>query len=207
MKKILLFITVITLLVSCEKQRGTDTSKQAEGIQADASAGKYAEIVNNAVSNYFSRQKINKDKGSENSGKDNNSGRVLQTKSFKITGSGAIVYVSEGCAAGLVQFTSSGTAKANVLGTMDQKTAFCMDPVTQEIPTPPSGTATTKEGDMLFYVLTGMGVDTATGFIYQNYVFTSGTGEYSNVTGTMTLLYNVFEPTNFAYTGTGTISY
>ena len=204
MKKILLFITVIAFLVSCEKQSGSDAAKQADLIQVDPAAGKNAEIVNNAVLNYFSTQKVNKDNSDK---KDDKKDKKDKTKDFKISGSGAITYIPEDCGAGTLRFRSTGTAKANVLGTMDQNTTFCVDAATQQILTLPSGTALSKKGDQLFYSLAGMGVDPATGFTYQNYIFTGGTGEYEGATGSMTLTYHVFTPVNFEYTGTGSVTF
>ncbi|HCN83616.1 MAG TPA: hypothetical protein DIT07_08345 [Sphingobacteriaceae bacterium] len=94
-----------------------------------------------------------------------------------------------------------------MLGTVDQKTSFCIDPATRQILTLPTGTAEDKDGNKLNYSLAGMGIDAATGLTYQTYVITGGTGDYKKATGSMTLLYHVFTDFNFAYTGTGTITF
>lgn len=205
MKKILLFVTLITFLVtSCEKD-AADSAKQADLVQVDPNAAKYAEAVNNAVVNYLNTSKVNKDngKGDDGKGKDK-----LKTKDFKISGSGAISYIPDGeCGEGMLRFKSTGEAKSNLLGKVDQRTTFCVNPATEKALSRPTGTAEDKDGNKLDYALAGMGLDEASGFIYQIYEITGGTGEYKNATGNMTLLYHVFAPTNFAYTGKGTITY
>ncbi len=204
MKKILLFITLITFMVtSCEKD-AANSSKQADLVQVDPNAAKYAEAVNKAVLNLLSVDKVNKDNGKDddNKGKDK-----LKTKDFKIQGSGAITYVPNACGTGTLKFKSTGEAKSNLLGKVDQKTTFCLDAATQQILTLPSGVAEDKDGNKLNYSLAGMGIDAATGFTYQIYAISGGTGEYKNATGSMTLLYHVFTPTNFEYTGKGTMTF
>jgi hypothetical protein len=216
MKKILLFITAITFLITaCEKDGAN--SKQAEAVQVDPNAAKYAELANNAVVNFLNTDKINnsgkdddkkdKDDKDDKKDKDDKGKDKLKTKDFKISGTGAIKYIPNGCGTGTLKFTSKGEAKSNLLGNVDQKTSFCLDAVTQQILTVPSGTAEDCDGNVLNYSLAGMGIDAATGFTYQVYTITGGKGDYKKATGTMTLLYHVFTPTNFAYTGKGTMTF
>ena len=69
------------------------------------------------------------------------------------------------------------------------------------------GVGTAANGDKLYYALVGAGMDAATGFMFQQYVFTGGTGKFADATGNMTLLYTVNTPTNYEYTGEGSITF
>jgi hypothetical protein len=76
-----------------------------------------------------------------------------------------------------------------------------------EIIAPVVGVGKAANGDELLYAFAGAGVDAETGFMFQYYIIVGGTGKFTNASGNMTLLYHVNTPTDFAYTGTGTISY
>lgn len=198
MKKIILVVTAVIFLASCEKNTAPSSSNQS-----DSDVKTYSEIAAKAAIDLFKTEKINKN-GDDKNKEDKN--EKSETKKIKITGSGNINYVLNGCGNGTLQFQSSGSATSTFLGSISQKTSFCIDSATGQAMGAITGTATTHNGDKLYYSLTGMGIDPATGLTYQDYSFTGGTGKYAGATGSMTLVYDVFTPATFHYDGTGSIT-
>jgi hypothetical protein len=188
MKNFLLFAAAIMLFGSCEK----DVSLSASN-HSDAALKKYADIASNALS-------------SSNNGAVNPQeiidGQV--TRPLKNSGSGTISYYPGGCGAGTLQLISVGTGNSTALGAFTQTTTVC---ITNGVPTSVVGVGIAANGDALNYIFTGQGIDPATGFTYQDYIIAGGSGRFANASGNITLLYSVRTPTNFTYTGEGTITY
>jgi len=204
MKKILLFAAAILLLVTCKKDMNSDTSNQADG-----ALKKYADMATNAAISYNNgnnKNDIDK-KGDDKNGDDKNGNDKQVSKPIKISGSGTISYVPNGCGAGTLQLQSLGTGNSTVLGLFKQTTTICINGSTGEIVGLVTGVAKAANGDQLFYTFVGAGIDPATGFLFQNYIITGGSGRFKNASGSMTLLYNVNTPTNYSYTGSGTVTY
>jgi len=207
MKKIILFALAVMLLTTCTKDMNSVPSTQA-----DASLKQYADIATQAAISYNKGNDNKNDfdkKGDDNNGNDsrgNDNDDKHLTKVLKSSGSGTISYVPNGCGAGTLQLQSVGTGTSTVLGSFRQTTNICINPATGAIIGSVIGTAKTANGDKLFYTFVGAGVDPATGFLFQNYVISGGTGKFEGATGNLTLLYQVNTPTNFAYTGSGSIT-
>jgi hypothetical protein len=192
MKKILIIAAVALLFGSCEKDMITETTNQDD-------LKKYAEMASSAI-----LLKANDGSGIQMSANKTNNGKRI-TRPLKSTGSGTISYIPGGCGAGTVQFRSDGTGNSTALGLQTQVTTFCFN---ADGPTGPiGGVGTAANGDKLNYALVGAGMDPATGFMFQKYVFTGGTGRFAEATGDMTLLYSVNTPTNYEYTGEGSITF
>jgi hypothetical protein len=128
------------------------------------------------------------------------------TRPLKDSGSGTTSLIPGGCGVGTFQVSANGTGISTALGSFTQTTSFCMNSSFEPISTP-TGVGIAANGDKLNYTFVGTGTDPETGFTYQNYIFSGGTGRFANATGNVTLLYSVRTQTNYAYTGTGTITY
>jgi hypothetical protein len=186
MKKILLFAAAIILLGACEKDAGLTNLSPS-----DLTLKKYAEEASKALTSY----------NGANIPEQINEGVA---RPLKNTGSGTISYLPGGCGDGTLQLTSVGTGNSTALGAFTQTTTVCL---MNGIPTSVVGLGTAANGDALNYVFTGQGIDAATGFTYQTYLIAGGSGRFAAATGNITLLYSVRTPTNFTYTGEGTITY
>ena len=194
MKKILIIAAVALLFGSCKKDTVTETTNQAD-------LKKYAEISSSAL--LLKAKDVSDIQMSAN--KSNNGKRV--TRPLKSKGSGTISYIPGGCGDGTLQFRSDGTGNSTALGLQTQVTTFCISLTTGQVIGAIGGVGTAANGDKLYYSLAGAGTDIATGFEFQQYVFTGGTGKFADATGNMTLLYSVNTPTNYEYTGEGSITF
>jgi|GEM_PF-1967516 len=195
MKRILIFAAVMLFMASCKKEMASDSS-----IQPQLSAREYAKITEDALL-AKSKEGKGEDK-SENSAKDER-----ETKVLKSSGSGTIAYTPGGCGAGTVQFNSNGTGNSTVIGFFSQQITFCMDGVTGQVISPITGVGTTPNGSKIYYEFAGQGKDLATGFMYQDYIITGGTGKFEGASGATRLLYDINESLAYRYTGTGTITF
>ncbi len=194
MKKILIVAAVALLFGSCKKDTVTETTNQAD-------LKKYAEISSSAL-----LLKANDGSGIQMSANKSNNGKRI-TRPLKSKGSGTISYIPGGCGAGTLQFRSDGTGNSTALGLQTQVTTFCISLTTGQVIGAIGGVGTAANGDKLNYTLVGAGMDPPTGFMFQNYVFTGGTGRFADATGNMTLLYSVNTPTNYEYSGEGSITF
>ncbi len=194
MKKILIIAAVALLFGSCKKDMITETTNQDD-------LKKYAEMSSNAL--LLKAKDVTDLQMSSN--KSNNAKRV--TRPLKSTGSGTISYIPGGCGDGTLQFRSDGTGNSTALGLQTQVTTFCISLTTGQVIGAIGGVGTAANGDKLYYTLAGAGMDPATGFMFQQYVFTGGTGRFTEASGNMTLLYTVNTPTNYEYTGEGSITF
>ena len=161
---------------------------------------KYAEMSSNAI-----LLKAKDAAGIQMSATKSNNGKRV-TRPLKSTGSGTISYIPNGCGDGTLKFKSVGTGNSTALGLQQQITEFCMNSLGQPI-SAIGGVGTAANGDKLYYALVGAGIDEATGFMFQEYVFTGGTGKFAEASGNMTLLYTVNTPTNYEYKGEGSITF
>jgi len=196
MKRILILAAFILIISSCKKDI-TGESAPLGGLTVK----EYAQITDNAL--LAKSKESTSDKNDKGDDKDHSK---YVTKALISSGSGTIAYTPGGCGAGTLRFNSTGSATSTVLGSVLQETTFCTDMITGQIASAITGVGTTKKGDKVFYTFVGTGVDAATGFEYQDYVFTGGTGKYTGATGTLHLLYHINEPNKYAYTGTGSIT-
>lgn len=194
MKKILIIAAVALLFGSCKKDTITETTNQAD-------LKKYAEISSSAL-----LLKANDGTDIQMSANKSNNGKRV-TRPLKSKGSGTISYIPGGCGDGTLQFRSDGTGNSTALGLQTQVTTFCISLTTGQVIGAIGGVGTAANGDKLNYTLVGAGMDPATGFMFQNYAFTGGTGRFADATGNMTLLYSVNTPTNYEYTGEGSITF
>jgi hypothetical protein len=194
MKKVLIFAAVILFLASCKKEMGLESSDQAL-----LSPKEYAKMTEDAL--------LAKSKEAKPDDKKDNDNGKLKTKSLISSGSGTIAYTPGGCGPGTVRFNSNGTGNSTVLGFFTQQITFCLSMSTGQFLTAITGVGTTPNGDKLYYTFVGQGVDAATGFTYQDYVITGGTGKYASASGATRLLYDINEPSAYRYTGTGTITF
>lgn len=192
MKKLLIIAAVI-LFASCKKDTISETNNQDD-------LKKYAEMSSNAI-----LLKAKDAAGIEMSAVKSNNGKRV-TRPLKSTGSGTISYIPGGCGDGTLKFKSVGTGNSTALGLQQQVTEFCMNALGQPI-SAIGGVGTAANGDKLYYALVGAGIDEATGFMFQEYVFTGGTGKFAEASGNMTLLYTVNTPTNYEYKGEGSITF
>jgi hypothetical protein len=193
MNKILIFAAAVMLFASCKKETITETTNQDD-------LKKYAEMSSSAI-----LLKANDGSGIQMSANKSNNGKRV-TRPLKSKGSGTISYIPNGCGDGTLKFKSVGTGNSTALGLQQQVTEFCMNSLGQPI-SAIGGVGTAANGDKLYYALVGAGMDAATGFMFQQYVFTGGTGKFADATGNMTLLYTVNTPTNYEYTGEGSITF
>lgn len=193
MKRNLIIAVVLVLLASCKKEMISDSADQND-LKA------YAVMATDAM---LMKSKDKSDKN-DNDDKDKSKHKTV-SKDFKIRGSGNINYLPNGCGEGTLQFRSVGVGNASYFGNLQQVTEFCINMATGEPMGPINGVGTMPNGDKLFYSLIGAGTDAATGYMFQEYIFTDGTGKYENASGSFTLLYNVNNPSNYEYTGTGII--
>lgn len=193
MKKIL-FIATVIFFTSCKKERISETANQDD-------QKKYSEIVQSAL-----LLKAKDAVGLQMSVPNQTKGKKV-SRPLISTGSGSINYIPNGCGEGTIQFRSEGTGNSTTLGFQKQVTTFCINPVTGQVIGPVGGIGTAADGDKLYYEFAGAGIDPATGLMYQEYVFTGGTGRFIEATGNMTLLYTLNTPTNYEYTGKGIISF
>jgi len=191
MKRILIFAAVILFMASCQKEASLDTSAKPE-----LTAKQYAKMTEDAL------LAKSKEGNNKNENKDKPGAKVL-----KSSGSGTIAYTPGGCGDGTVRFNSNGSGNSTVIGTFTQQITFCLDMFTGQIISPILGVGTTPNGDKINYSFAGQGVDVATGFMYQDYVITGGTGKFAGASGATRLLYDIMEPTAYRYTGTGTITF
>lgn len=194
MKKILIIAAVALLFGSCKKDNISETSTQDD-------VKKYAEMTSSAL--LLKAKDVSDIQMSAN--KSNNAKRV--TRPLKSRGSGTISYIPGGCGDGTLQFRSDGTGNSTALGLQTQVTTFCISMTTGQVIGAIGGVGTAANGDKLYYTLAGAGMDPATGFMFQQYVFTGGTGRFADASGNMTLLYTVNTPTNYEYTGEGSITF
>jgi hypothetical protein len=194
MNKILIIAAAVMLFASCKKDNISETSTQDD-------LKKYAEMTSSAL--LLKAKDVSDIQMSAN--KSNNAKRV--TRPLKSTGSGTISYIPGGCGDGTLQFRSDGTGNSTALGLQTQVTTFCISLTTGQVIGAIGGVGTAANGDKLNYTLVGAGMDPATGFMFQNYAFTGGTGKFADATGNMTLLYTVNTPTNYEYTGEGSITF
>jgi len=203
MKKVLIFAAVILFMASCKKEMGLENSDQAL-----LSPKEYAKMTEDALlaKSKESKSDDKKDKKGKDKDDDKDKGK-LKTKSLISSGSGTIAYTPDGCGAGTLRFNSNGTGNSTVLGFFKQQITFCMDMGTGQVISAITGVGTTPNGDKLYYSFVGQGVDAATGFTYQDYVITGGTGKYASASGATRLLYDINEPSAYRYTGTGTITF
>lgn len=202
MKRILIFAALILFLASCKKEMGLENSEQPI-----LSPKQYAQMTDDAL---LAKSKESKSEDKYDKGKENDNDKdhdKLKTKSLISSGSGTIAYTPDGCGAGTLRFNSNGTGNSTVLGFFTQQITFCISMSTGQVISAITGVGTTPSGDKLYYSFTGTGVDTATGFTYQDYIITGGTGKYVRATGSTRLLYDINEPNAYRYTGTGTITY
>jgi len=193
MNKILIFAAAVMLFASCKKEMITETTNQDD-------LKKYAEMSSSAI-----LLKANDGSGIQMSANKSNNGKRV-TRPLKSKGSGTISYIPNGCGDGTLKFKSVGTGNSTALGLQQQVTEFCMNSLGQPI-SAIGGVGTAANGDKLYYALVGAGMDAATGFMFQQYVFTGGTGKFTEASGNMTLLYTVNTPTNYEYTGEGSITF
>ena len=194
MKKVLIFAAVILFMASCKKEMGLENSDQAL-----LSPKEYAKMTEDAL--------LAKSKEAKPDDKKDNDNGKLKTKSLISSGSGTIAYTPGGCGPGTLRFNSNGTGNSTVLGFFTQQITFCLSMTTGQFLTAITGVGTTPNGDKLYYTFVGQGVDVATGFTYQDYVITGGTGKYASASGATRLLYDINEADAYRYTGTGTITF
>jgi hypothetical protein len=102
---------------------------------------------------------------------------------------------------------ANGTGLSSHLGNLTQQTSFCMNASNGMPLGPITGTLNAANGDKLNYTFIGAGIDAATGFVFQSYIFSGGTGRFAHACGNVTLLYNVNTPVAYSYTGSGSINY
>lgn len=192
MKKILIIAAAVVLLGSCKKEMISETANQND-------QKKYAEMAQGAL-----LLKAKDAASLQMSVPDQTKGKKV-SRPLTSTGSGSISYIPNGCGDGTLQFRSEGTGNSTALGLQKQVTTFCINPATGQVIGSIGGVGTAANGDKLYYTLAGAGIDAASGFMYQEYIFTGGTGRFTEATGNMTLLYTVNTPVNYEYTGKGTI--
>ncbi len=213
MKRILIFVAVILFLASCQKETSLESS-----VQPVLSAKEYAKMTEDALlakskegKGDDKNEKKDKDKGKDKDddrGKDKDHDKdKLETKILKSSGSGTIAYTPGGCGAGTVRFNSNGTGNSTVIGFFSQQITFCMDMATGQVISPITGVGTTPNGSKIYYSFAGQGIDPATGFMYQDFIITGGTGKFEGASGATRLLYDINEPNAYRYTGTGTITF
>ncbi|MDO8991760.1 hypothetical protein [Daejeonella sp.] len=207
MKRILVFAAVILFLASCKKETSLESS-----VQPELSAKEYAKMTEDALLAKSKDSKNEKSKGDKDKDKDRDDERgkgkdKLETKVLKSSGSGTIAYTPGGCGAGTVRFNSNGTGNSTVIGFFSQQITFCMDMNTGQVISPITGVGTTPKGDKIYYSFASQGIDLATGFTYQDFIITGGTGKYEGASGATRLLYDINEPNAYRYTGTGTITF
>ncbi len=195
MKRIQIFALALLFLSACQKQQ--ESFSPAE---SDLTLKNYSEISNKAL---LLKTAQGLDLQMSSSG---NNGKQV-TRPLTSTGSGNIYYIPDGCGDGTLKFQSVGTGNSSHLGRQEQTTSFCIDAATGGIISPIVGVGKAANGDILNYTFAGMGIDPATGLTYQDYIFSGGTGRFTNATGSVRLLYVVNDPTYYEYTGTGTITY
>lgn len=190
MKKIYLIFCALLVIASCKKDNGGDPTGNDMLLNQ-----KYFELSNQALLNYQDNATSEAScKGHHNKG-----------YTFINKGSGTAAYIVGGCGTGTVKLVANGTGQGTFLGNFTQTTSFCMDAATG-IPTGPiTGTLKAANGHELYYTFVSAGVDPSTGYIFQNYVFSGGTGRFEDATGNVTLLYSVNTATAYSYTGKGTI--
>jgi len=199
MKKIILIATGIMLLAACKKDSCPETSDTSN--VTDLTLKKYADMTSNALLSYSQ-------KGTENQTTSLLTTNANQeTRPYINSGSGTVSYIPNGCGTGTLQVKAVGTGHSTALGMFTQKTTFCINSSTQEVIGSITGEVKAANGDSLFYTFVGAGIDQPTGLIYQNYVFSGGTGRFTNASGNVTLLYQVNTPTIYSYTGKGNITY
>ena len=198
MKRILIFVAVILFLASCQKETSLESS-----VQPVLSAKEYAKMTEDAL-----LAKSKEGKGDDKNEKNDDRGKdKRETKILKSSGSGTIAYTPGGCGAGTVQFNSNGTGNSTVIGFFSQQITFCMDMATGQVISPITGVGTTPNGSKIYYSFAGQGIDAATGFMYQDFIITGGTGKFEGASGATRLLYDINEPNAYRYTGTGTITF
>lgn len=200
MKRILVFAAVLLFLVSCKKETSLESA-----IQPEISVKEYAKMTEEALL-AKSKEGKGEEKNDKDKGKDKDDDK-LETKILKSSGSGTIVYTPGGCGAGTVRFNSNGTGNSTVIGFFSQQITFCMDMNTGQVISPITGVGTTPKGDMIYYSFAGQGIDPTTGFMYQDFIITGGTGKFKDASGATHLLYDINEPNAYRYTGTGTITF
>ncbi|MBC7757703.1 MAG: hypothetical protein H7069_02515 [Phormidesmis sp. FL-bin-119] len=197
MKQIKIFALALLFLSACQKE--PDSISLAD---SDLTLKNYSEITKKALL-------LKTAEGLDlqmSSSKSNNAKQV--TRPFTSSGSGTISFLpDEGCGSGNFKFLSVGTGNSSHLGRQEQTTSFCINLVNGQILSTPQGVGKAANGDLLYYSFAGAGLDAATRLLYQDYVFSGGTGKFANATGNVRLLYTVNEPTYYEYTGTGSITY
>ncbi|MEJ7693844.1 hypothetical protein [Daejeonella sp.] len=196
MKRIKIFALALLFLSACQKKQ--DSFSPAE---SDLTLKVYSEITNKALLLKTAQGVVLQMSTSKNI----NGTQV--SRPLTSSGSGTISYIPNGCGTGTFKFQSVGTGHSSHLGRQEQTTSFCIDGATGQIISPVVGVGTAANGDELYYTFLGTGIDTATGFVYQDYIFSGGTGRFANATGSVRLLYSVNNSTSYEYTGTGTITY
>lgn len=194
MKKVLIFAAVILFMASCKKEMSLENSAQPE-----LTAKQYAKMTEDAL--------FAKSKESNGENKNADKGKGKSSKVLKSSGSGTIAFTPGNCGAGTVNFNSNGSGNSTVIGTFTQQITFCFNGSNGQPITPIIGVGTTPNGDKIFYAFAGQEIDAATGFMYQDYIITGGTGKFDGAGGATRLLYDINEPTAYRYTGTGTITF
>lgn len=197
MKGIKIFALALLFLSACQKEQ-----ESISPAESDLTLKSYSEITKKAL---LLKTAEGLDLQMSSSG--NNNGKQV-TRPFTSTGSGTISYLpEERCGPGNYKFISVGTGNSSHLGRQQQTTSFCINLATQQILTIPVGEGKAANGDLLNYTFVGAGLISPGGLMYQDYIFTKGTGRFANATGSVRLVYTVNDPTYYEYTGTGTITY
>ncbi len=195
MKGIKILALALLFLAACKEDRETISPSNS-----DLNLKNYSEITKKAL-----LLKTAEGLDLQMSIAKSNNGKQV-TRPLSSSGYGSISYIPDGCGSGTLKFQSVGTGNSSHLGRQEQTTSFCIDGATGMITTPIVGVGKAANGDELYYLFVGTGVNAA-GLTYQDYVFTGGTGKFVSATGNMQLLYSVNTHTNYVYTGTGSITY
>ena len=94
------------------------------------------------------------------------------------------------CAPGVPLFVGKGSGISSHSGTFTWAYADCATSPHQDVDTYPNG-------DKIFYSQVGQAVDPATGFVYQDFIATGGTGRFEGITGTNRLFISKRDCTTF----------
>ncbi len=199
MKRISIFILAVSsMLFACKK----DTVQT--GLSLDQ---QYFNIYKKAMLSY---------KGSEDQGTKGSSdlGTVILNREnqvarpVKLFGSGTISYIPGGCGAGTLQVLSGGPENNGThLGIFTVLVTRCIDLSNGQIIGNIDGVATAANGDKQYFRTVSAGVDPVTGFYFEDYIFTGGTGRFANCSGSFRNVFPVLTDTNYSYYGEGTITY
>lgn len=190
MKRISIFILAVTILMfACKK----DTVQPSLSLDQQ-----YFNIYSKAMLSY---------KGSSDKGTFGLKLGSQVARPVKLSGSGTISYIPDGCGAGTLQVLSGGPGNGTHLGRFTVLVTRCIDLSNGQIIGNIDGVAIAANGDEQYFRIVGAGVDPVTGFYFEDYIFIGGTGRFANCSGSFRNVFPVLTDTNFSYYGVGTITY